>query len=254
MSNDSISAVVLAAGKGTRLNEGQPSAIPKVMHEIGGKPMLSYTLDTLTAVGITDIVVVVGYKADLVEKHFGSSYKYALQEPQNGTGHAVQCAQKLVSKDAEHVLVIQGDDSAFYKPATVAKFIESHITNSSTVSLLSFQHSNPAELGRIIRDEHGDIVAIKEKEVLTDAEREITEINTGTMCFRADWLWENLSKLQPSATGDGELILPDLVAMAIEQDQKAGAYKITDQDEWIGVNTPEQLEHANEVMKSRLDE
>ncbi|MFA5134191.1 MAG: sugar phosphate nucleotidyltransferase [Patescibacteria group bacterium] len=251
MSNASISAVVLAAGKGTRLNEGKPSGIPKVMHEIGGKPMLSYTLETLRLAGIGDIVIVVGYKAELVKERFGGGYTYALQEPQNGTGHAVQCAQSSVSKSAEHVLVIQGDDSAFYSVGSIRALLASHVQGGAAVSVLTFRHPNPGELGRIIRDGAGNVVAIREKEVLTDAEKRINEINTGTYCFRASWLWGNLPKLKPSATGKGELILPDLIEMAIEQGEKVTGHTIADPDEWIGVNTPEQLRHANEAMARR---
>ncbi len=246
------SAIILAAGKGTRLNDGQPSALPKVMHEIAGKPMLWYTLGTLQQLDLKEVVVVVGYKAELIKDYFGDRVLYAEQTEQRGTGHAVACAQSKVSPDSENILVIQGDDSAFYKKETVENLVYSHVRDDAVVSLLTLQHPAPGELGRIIRDELGHITAIKEKEVLTEAERKIQEINTGTYCFRARWLWDNIGLLRPSATGKGELILPDLIHMAVEQGQIVSGHTITDPDEWIGVNTPEQLAHAQSVMAKRL--
>ncbi|MFH1207479.1 MAG: sugar phosphate nucleotidyltransferase [Patescibacteria group bacterium] len=246
------SAIILAAGKGTRLNNGQPSAKPKVMHEICGKPMLEYTLKTLENINISDVVIVVGYKAEMIQEYFGNRYKYATQTEQKGTGHAVMCAESTVDKSNPHVLVIQGDDSAFYSPATLIDLIGWHVSEKAKVSLLTLKHPKPAELGRIIRNKSGDVIAIKEKEVLTEEEKKIDEINTGTYCFESEWLWENIKKLEPSATGKGELILPDLVKMAVDRKQKVSAHRITDHYEWVGVNNPEQLAYATRVMEERL--
>jgi len=249
---ENVSAIVLAAGKGTRLNHGQPSELPKVMYKICGKPMLEYTLKTLENININDIVLVIGYKAEMIKNYFGNRYKYALQKEQKGTGHAVKCAEKAVDPTNEHILVIQGDDSAFYSPDTIVNLMSAHIKGRAKVSLLTLKHPNPRELGRIVRDKKGGIVAIKEKEVLTPAERKINEINTGTYCFEALWLWENIKKLKPSATGKGELILPDLIKIAVDKKDKVSAHTITDHEEWIGINKPEQLKLANEVMEKKL--
>lgn len=247
------SVIILAAGKGTRLNAGRPSEIPKVMHRICGRPMLEYTLETLKKVGFEDIVPVIGYKAELIKDYFGPKYKYAIQPEQKGTGHAVICAENFVDKKNKYTLVIQGDDSAFYRPETIANFVKNHDIEKAKVSLLTLRHPKPAELGRIIRDKDGRVVAIKEKEVLTEEEKKIREINTATYCFDSAWLWENLPQLKPSATGKGELILPDLIKLAVEQGEKVYAHLITRAHEWVGVNTPEQLEYANQAMAERLE-
>lgn len=249
---ENISAIVLAAGKGTRLNHGQPSELPKVMYKICGKPMLEYTLKTLENINIEDIVLVVGYKAEMIKNYFGNRYKYALQEEQKGTGHAVMVAKDVVDPTNSHILVIQGDDSAFYSPDTLVNLLSWHIKEKARVSLLTLKHPQPKELGRIIRNKKGDIISIKEKEVLTPAERKINEINTGTYCFDAQWLWENIKKLKPSATGKGELILPDLIKIAVEQKDKVSAHMIYDHTEWLGINTPEQLKLADEAMEKKL--
>ncbi|MBU0964546.1 bifunctional UDP-N-acetylglucosamine diphosphorylase/glucosamine-1-phosphate N-acetyltransferase GlmU, partial [Patescibacteria group bacterium] len=107
-------------------------------------------------------------------------------------------------------------------------------------------------LGRIIRNKDGQVIAIKEKEVLTEEEKKISEINTATYCFEAGWLWKNIKELKPSATGQGELILPDLVKIAVDNGQRICAHMITDLDEWVGVNTQHQLDIANEIMAKRL--
>ncbi len=247
------SAIILAAGKGTRLNDGQPSEIPKVMHKICDKPMLEYTLKHLENASIEDIVVVVGYKAEKIKEYFGDKYKYALQSEQKGTGHAVACAKDQVDSGSKYVLVIQGDDSAFYQPWTLVDLINAHVEQKAKVSLLTLIHPEPGELGRIIRNQAGEVIAIKEKEVLSKDETNILEINAACYCFDADWLWENIAKLKPSATGKGELILPDLIKMAVEQKEKVAAHAIKDLDQWIGINTPEQLEYANKVMAERLE-
>lgn len=249
---ENISAIVLAAGKGTRLNSGQPSEMPKVMYKICGKPMLEYTLKTLENININDIVLVVGYKAEMIKNYFGMRFKYALQKEQKGTGHAVMCAEKVVDPTNKYILVIQGDDSAFYSPDTIVNLMSWHIKEKAVLSLLTLKHPEPKELGRIIRDKKENIVAIKEKEVLTPAEKKIKEINTGTYCFEAKWLWRNIKKLKPSATGKGELILPDLIKIAVEQKDKVSAHMIHDHTEWLGVNTHEQLKLANEVMEKKL--
>ena len=249
---ENISAIVLAAGKGTRLNSGQPSELPKVMYKICGKPMVEYTLKILESININDIVLVIGYRGDMIKDYFSTRCKYALQKEQKGTGHAVMCAEKVVDPTNEYILVIQGDDSAFYTPNTIVNLVSWHIKEKAKVSLLTLRHPNPKELGRIIRDKKGEIVAIKEKEVLTPAEKKIKEINTGTYCFAAKWLWENIKKLKPSKTGKGELILPDLIKIAVEQKNKVSAHIIDDHNQWIGVNTTEQLKLANEVMEKKL--
>ncbi|MDP3980213.1 MAG: sugar phosphate nucleotidyltransferase [Chlamydiota bacterium] len=246
------SAIILAAGKGTRLNDGQPSAIPKVMHKICDQPMLAYTLKHLENISLNDIIIVVGYKAEMIKDHFGDKYKYALQAEQKGTGHAVICAQDQVNKGSKYILVIQGDDSAFYQPWTLVDLINTHVEHEAKVSLLTLIHPEPGELGRIIRNQAGDVIAIKEKEVLTEDEKDIQEINAACYCFEADWLWKNISRLKPSATGQGELILPDLIKLAVKQEEKVCAHAIKDLDQWIGINTKEQLEYANQVMAERL--
>ncbi|MFA6097957.1 MAG: sugar phosphate nucleotidyltransferase [Patescibacteria group bacterium] len=251
---ENTSIIILAAGKGTRLNGGQPSAMPKVMYEICGRPMLAYILETLDSMGFSDITIVVGYQSEKIKEYFGDKYKYAQQTEQRGTGHAVMCALPMADPAKENILVIQGDDSAFYQPQTLQDLIKLRTESGSVISLLTLKHPQPGELGRIIRDQSGNVMAIKEKEVLSDEEKKIDEINAAAYCFSAKWLRENIQNLKPSATGKGELILPDLIHLAVEQKLAVRPHMISNLDEWVGVNTAHQLDIANEIMGRRLKE
>src|SRR4030042_5495284 len=122
-----FSAIVLAAGEGTRLAGGAPSPKPKVLYEIAGRPLIGYTLEILKKVGVGEIIIVVGYQADAVSKEVGSSYKFAAQGQQLGTGHALKTGFAKVSPGLNNVLVVNGDDSAFYKPETIQKVLSNHV-------------------------------------------------------------------------------------------------------------------------------
>ncbi len=250
-SNSKVGAIILAAGKGTRLNKGEPSPIPKVLYKIYGRPMISYILDTLGKIGIENIVIVVGYKADLVKKTLGDGYTYVIQEEQKGTGNAPLYAEKILAGKVDTVLILQGDDSAFYKPETILNLINLHNRKKATLTFLTIDHPFPDELGRIVRDKKGNVQGIIEKEILTEKQKKIREINAGFYCFNDRWFWQSLSKLKPSKVGDGEYILPDLIGMANSEGKKVIAYKIDDLNQWVGINNIEQLEHANKLMRTR---
>ncbi len=161
-------------------------------------------------------------------------------------------AKPLLVHKVDQVLVLQGDDSAFYKKETLLNLIKSHRKNKATLTFLTVDLENPGELGRILRNNKGKILGIVEKEVLTPKQAKIKEINAGCYSFAADWLWSNLKKLKKSQTGKGEYILPDLIKLAINQGEKVEALKIN-KNEWIGVNNQEQLIYANREMKKRLN-
>lgn len=250
--NNGVGAVILAAGKGTRLNRGQPLPIPKVLYKICGRPMISYILDTLDLIGIGNIVIVIGYKADLVKKALGDQYTYVIQGKQQGTGHASRYAERFLSGKVDSILILQGDDSAFYEPETLLNLINLHNREKATLTFLTINHPAPGGLGRVLRDKKGNVKKIIEKEELTEKQEKIWEINAGCYCFDDKWLWQSLFKLKPSKTGDGEYILPDLVGMAVCQGKKVITYKIDDLNQWVGVNDIKQLEYANKLMRKKL--
>ena len=181
-------AVILAAGRGSRLNCTDK---PKVMCEIGGQPIVSYIIDTLKKCGFTkeNICLVVGFHQEKIREYFGDQAIYAPQEELKGTAHAAYIGMQQLPKNVETVLVINGDDSAFYSAETIIDFIEQHKTNNSVLSVLSAELETPITLGRIVRHDGGRIEII-EKEYLTEEQKKLKEISTGTFCFDRQWFEE----------------------------------------------------------------
>lgn len=244
-----INAFILAAGRGTRLNNGSPSHIPKVLHRIDGVPMICYSLSILKNIGIKKPVIIVGYKAGLVKKELGNkNIIYALQRKQLGTGHAIACAKKFL-KNIDTALVMGGDDSSFYKPETLLDLINHHHKSDAVITLLTIHHPDPTGLGRIIKNRKHRIKAIVEEKEATTDQKKIKEVNAGCYCFKALWLLNNLKRLKSHAKGNGEYYITDLVRIAIHEDEHVTCLKIKNHKEWVGVNTLEQLNEANDVMK-----
>lgn len=244
-----VAAIILAAGSGTRLNYGQPSEKPKVLYQILGKPMVSYTVDLLRSLGITEIVMVVGYKAELVKELFEGQVKLAVQEPRLGTAHAAKIGEGKIGPEFSHLLIIQGDDSAFYKPETIRSFIaacQGYKIGFTTVSL-----PDPGAFGRVIRNAQGEVTAIVEKEATTEEQKKINEVNAATYFLERAWFAENYPKLKPSKVGKGELIMTDFVEVAFEQGERVLGFEVPE-EQWVGVNTREELERANKLMQERL--
>ncbi|MDP2693160.1 MAG: NTP transferase domain-containing protein [bacterium] len=237
-----VGAVILAAGKGTRLG---CTDCPKVMMEIGGGPIVSYIIDTLLEIGFEkeNIVLVVGFKKEKVENYFGDRITYAHQVEQNGTAHAALTGMKELPTDIEHVLVLGGDDSAFYTSKTLFDFIDKHIRANVVLSLLTAEPDEPGNLGRVVRHTDGKVEVI-EKEYTTDEQKKIREISTGTFCYDRNW-FEEMYKTMPIMRKLGEYTLPTTVAMAHNNNLPHQFVKMENSNEWFGVNTPEELEEAN---------
>lgn len=236
-----VGAVVLSAGKGTRLGCTDK---PKVMLEIENKPMVAYTVDTLREIGLAkeQICLVVGFCKDVVMQYFGTSVSFAEQTELLGTAHAAYTGIQTLPKHISHVLVLGGDDSAFYTPQTVSEFIDQHIASGAVLSLLSAHLDDPAGYGRIVRHADGSIEII-EKEYLTEEQKRIQEISTGTFCFDRYW-FEGMYPHMPPLRKLGEYGLPTAMAMAAEQGKKYQVVPLADSTEWFGVNTPAELDEA----------
>lgn len=246
-------AVILAAGKGTRMNEGQASPIPKVMFEINGKPIIDWSVRLTKDAGISRVVLVVGYKKELIEDYFKDQVEYAVQEPQLGTGHAVAQAKYLLGGQTEAVAVFYGDNP-LYKPETIKKLISQFETGRPTIAMLSVIFEDPKfwAFGRIIRDSQNEVIGITEQKDCNPAQLEIKESNPGFYIFDASWLWGNIDKLQTNNV-QKEYYLTDLIAMAKEQGKRIVAIPISEEAEALGINTPEQQKQAEEVLKDRND-
>lgn len=241
-------AVVLAGGKGTRMQ----ATLPKVLHHIADKPMIFYTLETVNELGLSTVYVVVGHQSEEVKDRISSKFKchFAYQPSPLGTAHAVECALKKIGGKTENILVMNGDDSAFYKISTLKKFLASHQTCKCPVSMVTLKIVRERRLGRIIRDKNDNFESIVEAVRDQNGELISDEINCGLYLFNYKWLKSNIKKIKLS--DKGEYYLTDIFNLAKEKGDCINLFCLKNKNEWVGVNTPDELMLANEQMKKKL--
>jgi len=248
-----VGAVLLCAGKGTRLGMTDK---PKVMLALAGKPMVAYAVETLESLGFPPerIVLVVGFQKETVQDYFGNRVTYAVQHRQDGTAHAAYVGMEVLPKSVSQVLVMGGDDAAFYTVPTLQDFIERHVHAQATLSLLTVTLEDPSQMGRIVRDKNNELMGILEKEQVHGRdESAIREVSTGTFCLDRAW-FEHMYPFGPKLSGLKEYALPTAVALAYEAKENIQAILLNDPNEWWGVNTPEDLKEAEQRMKKKLGE
>ncbi len=235
--------IILAAGQGKRLN---CLDLPKVLYKLNEQPIISYILQELEKGGIDKnrICLVVGFMVELVKEKIGPGYLYALQAERLGTAHATLTGEKSLSADFDNFLVLNGDDTAFYKFSSLVKLMEHHLENDNDVSLLTCEPKDPQGLGRVVRGENGQVIKVVEKENMTSDLENIKEINTNTFCFKREWFKKHYLNIK-LIPGLNEYGLPSLVEEALLSGSKFGAIKLKDPNEWFGINTPEQLAEAD---------
>ncbi|HSX18696.1 MAG TPA: sugar phosphate nucleotidyltransferase [Candidatus Saccharimonadales bacterium] len=236
---NNFAVIILASGKGTRMG----GTISKVLYEIAGKTIIQRTLDTLKALQPAQIVMVVGYKKKDVIKTVGKSVTYALDEKQIGTGDATRLGLAKVKKSVENVMVINGDDSALYKPETIQEVLELHTKEENTLTFVTLEPDDPTGLGRVVR-KNGKVVGVVEERDATEKQKKIKETNDGLYVFKRDWLEKNVKNIKKSEISD-EYYLLDLIEHALKGGQKISTYKLKDPQEWHGINTQQELFGAN---------
>lgn len=239
-------AIILAAGKGKRIG----SHLPKVLYPLAGRPMVSYVLSTLGSIEIKDIYVVTGFRSEDVQASINRKAFFVHQPIPLGTGHAVSCALNEIPPDIDTVIVANGDDSSFYTGETFQKIIKSHKSSNSVISIVTAEIDSPIGLGRIIRNDKGEILAIREEKEATDSEKLIKEVNIGLYVFEADWIRLALAKIQPRP--GKEIYLVDVIAIAHSENKKVNDLQLGKTDEWRGVNTQEELAIANSRMVNKI--
>ena len=236
-------AIVLAAGKGTRMKSNKS----KVMHTIIDRPMLAYVIEALREVHVERIVVVVGYQADSIKKAF-PDVEFALQEPQLGSGHAVMQATQL--KDEEGDTIVINGDGPCIQPETLEKLFETN--KDASLTLLTSVLEDGAHYGRIIRDDNGAVTGIVEAKDCSEEQKKICEINAGMYCFKNKDLFENLSKLTTN-NAQHEYYITDLVQILASQDKLVKGYVAEDRDEVMGINDCVELHKAYEWLRNRIN-
>ncbi len=238
-----ISIIILAAGAGTRMNSNRP----KVLQPLAGRPLLQHVIDYSRHVGASDICVVYGHGGDEVQAEMAAeSLRWALQEEQLGTGHAVQ--QAMPETPDEHRVLILFGDVPLLRPETLAKLLDS--SGPDEVGVLTVDMDNPFGYGRIIRKD-GEVVRNVEERDATDEEKAITEINTGVMCAPAGKLKGWLERLS-SDNSQGEYYLTDIVGLAVEDGTVVHGVKADSQVEIMGINDRKQLAEAERALQRRL--
>jgi len=239
---NSIGVVVLAAGRGTRLGCIDQ---PKVMLEVGGQPIVSYIVQTLKNLGFSreQIVLVVGFGKEKVYDYFGETVSYSVQEEQLGTAHAAYIGMKKFGPEINSILVLNGDDSLFYKILTIAKLINKHSGEDLSATLLTVP-VDPGNFGygRVV--EKNNSFEIIEKEYLTEESAKSTQTSTGTFVFNKEWFLREFPNM-PKLERLGEYGLPTAFTLVQEQGLPIGIIKLEDKDEWFGINTAEELAEAN---------
>lgn len=243
-----IVAVVLAAGKGTRMKSNKS----KLVHKIYGKELVKRVVETAEKSDIKDIIAVVGYKKEEVQKVLGDTVKYAYQEEMLGTGHAVLQAEEYLEGRKGKVVVLNGD-VPIIRPETIKKLIEKSIKNKEYATVLTAIYNNPTGYGRIIRDDGGNVKEIVEEKDLSEEQKSKKEINAGIYCFDIDELLKALKELKPN-NAQGELYLTDVVKIMNDKGLKTGAVIVKDNTEILGVNDRMQLELLTKVLKMRINQ
>jgi bifunctional UDP-N-acetylglucosamine pyrophosphorylase/glucosamine-1-phosphate N-acetyltransferase len=234
------SAVVLAAGKGTRMK----SELAKVLHPVAGQPMLAHVLRALQAIETDRTVVVVGHQAEAVRSICdGFGVDTVLQSEQLGTGHAVEQARALLAPLAGHTLILCGD-VPLLASATMRRLRDATVQAQAAGAVLTAIATDPTGYGRILRDDERRVVAIVEHKDASEEQRRIREYNTGTYCFRSDLLWSSLSSVGRD-NAQGEYYLTDVVGILVAQGHSILGVVCPDEREVQGVNTLQDLERVN---------
>ncbi|WP_153127240.1 bifunctional UDP-N-acetylglucosamine diphosphorylase/glucosamine-1-phosphate N-acetyltransferase GlmU [Peribacillus tepidiphilus] len=241
-------AVILAAGKGTRMK----SKLYKVLHPVCGKPMVQHVIDQVSKLHIEEIVTIIGHGAEKVKAQLGSSSLYALQEEQLGTAHAVMQAEAHLASKKGTTLVVCGD-TPLIKAETMEALLKQHETQGAKASVLTATVEDPTGYGRIIRNAEGFVEKIVEHKDATDEEKKVKEINTGTYCFDNEALFSALKKVS-NDNAQGEYYLPDVIEILKSQGEIVTAYQTEDFEETLGVNDRVALSQAEKIMRSRINE
>ncbi|HVT29489.1 MAG TPA: NTP transferase domain-containing protein [Pirellulales bacterium] len=242
-------AVVLAAGKGTRMK----SELPKVLIEILGRPMIEYVLDSLAQVGFDQVAVVVGYRAEDVKKALSGrpNLTFVLQEQQNGTGHAVMMCRALLAQHDGPVAVVTGD-APLLQAESLGKLLAEYERRRPACIIGTIHKQNPHGLGRIVRDAAGEFLAIVEEKDATPEQRQLTEVNMSCYVFDSRALLAALEELRPD-NAQGEYYITDCPGLMKRDGKLVLALPVLKPIEALGVNTMDELHIVEQSIRDGLD-
>ena len=244
MSN--LTAIILAAGKGTRMR----SKYPKVLHKVGGKPMLQHVIDAASAAGADKKVIIVGHEAEMVEAMVGEQATIALQKEQLGTGHAVMQTAEALKGFTGTALILCGD-TPLLDGEELKKFCDAHKASGAAATVLTAIMDDPFGYGRIVRDANGNVQGIVEQKDATEEQKAIKEINTGIYCMECPQMFDVLATLT-NDNAQGEYYLTDVLQKLNAAGAKVGGISTDDSDMVMGINSRKQLSVAEGVMRQRI--
>lgn len=241
-----VTAVVLAAGKGTRMKSDRA----KVLHEIFYVPMVHHVLDSLKELDLNRVVVVTGHQSDQVKSSLADyDVTFCYQSEQLGTGHAVLCTEGELAEDDGIVLILCGD-TPLVRPGTLQRMIDQHYEDGATLSVMTTQLDNPTNYGRVITDDDGNILCIVEEKDANESARQIKEVNAGIYCVDSKFLFKALKQVGTD-NKQNEVYLTDIVATANFDGKTLSRFVCPDSDEVMGVNSRVELAKAHFFIQAR---
>lgn len=241
-----IASIILAAGLGKRMN----STLPKVLHKVCGITMLQSVINTAKNLRTDKVIVVAGKQIDLIKKSVESrGVLFVLQEEPKGTGHALLCAMPAL-KNFNGMFVVMNGDTPLITSDTIEKFMNLHCKDKNVISVLSFIAKNPADYGRIVRNDSGQLLSIIEDKDADQAQKKIDEVNSGVYAINHDVLYQ-LDEIKKNRL-KGEYYLTDIVALSSQKGLRTSAYCIGSEKEFMGVNTMQELYKAERLMKRQI--
>jgi len=238
-------AIVLAAGKGTRMK----SDLAKVLHPVAGRPMLLWALDALVAADCDEVAVVVGHQADAVRSILPDGVGSALQSEQLGTGHAAMIGLGELDVTAEDEVIIMPGDMPLVRAETLLELIDLHRTSGAAGTLLTVELDEPRAYGRVIRSGDGGVVGIVEAKDATPAQLDIAEVSTSVYVFSGRWLAGALDRITTD-NAQGEYYLTDVVGILVADGHRIEAHKASP-EEGLGINSVDQIEGVEAALEAR---
>jgi bifunctional UDP-N-acetylglucosamine pyrophosphorylase/glucosamine-1-phosphate N-acetyltransferase len=250
MSSQNLEVIILAAGLGTRMK----SSTIKILHRAAGRPIIDYVLDLAAELTSNPPVLVIGHQRELVQSSVGPRGRFAIQEEQLGTGHAVLQASSILESDAhaKRVLILSGD-VPLTRPETLRRLIDEHERSGNALTLLTMRLTDPAMYGRVVRDASGAVQRIVEAKDASPDEKAIDEVNAGIYVFEGRHLFENLRGLS-NTNAQGEYYLTDLLGALRSHGQRVGAVVADDPIEALGVNSRSDLAQVEIEIQRRVVE
>jgi len=249
----SLSAIILAAGKGTRMK----SDLPKVAHEVAGRPMVEWVARACHEAGCERIIIVIGYAQKVVREIFAKSelpVEFVVQDEQHGTGHAVMCAADALADEAQReaceTLVLAGD-GPLISAGTITNILGSHRASCAVATLATAHVEDPTGYGRIVRDDHGRFRAIVEHKNATQDQLAIDEINPSYYCFDTQHLFRILSTVERNEL-TGEYYITDVPGILREEGRTVEVDDSVPAEQVLSINSPEQLAAVNDILTQRL--